>query len=77
LIEDEITQLRESNLVQKKRLLESVNSVLKDLAEVGNVFGGELKVLICVFQHAVVVNSVVIVMSQYLTFLFVTCCFLL
>ena len=46
LIEGEITQLRESNLLQKKRLMETVSSVLKDLAEVGTVFGGELKVLI-------------------------------
>jgi len=46
LIEGEITQLRESNLLQKKRLMETVSSVLKDLAEVGTVFGGELKVFI-------------------------------
>ena len=46
LIEAEITQLRESNLLQKKRLMETVSSVLKDLAEVGTAFGGELKVII-------------------------------
>jgi len=46
LIESEITQLRESNHLQKKRLMETVSSVLKDLAEVGTVFGGELKVII-------------------------------
>jgi len=46
LIESEITQLRENNLLQKKRLMETVSSVLKDLAEVGTAFGGELKVVI-------------------------------
>lgn len=49
LIESEITQLRESNLLQKKRLMETVSSVLKDLAEVGTVFGGELKVIVFVY----------------------------
>jgi len=48
LIESEITQLRESNVLQKKRLMETVSSVLKDLAEVGTVFGGELKVIVFV-----------------------------
>jgi len=46
LIESEVTQLRESNILQKKRLMETVSSVLKDLAEVGTVFGGELKVIL-------------------------------
>ena len=46
LIEGEITQLRENNALQKKRLMETVSSVLKDLGEVGIVFGGELKVLV-------------------------------
>ena len=46
VIESEVTQLRESNVMQKKRLMETVTSVLRDLGEVGTVFGGELKVLI-------------------------------
>jgi len=45
VIEGEITQLRESNVMQKKRLMDTVSSVLRDLGEVGTAFGGELKVL--------------------------------
>jgi len=44
MIESEITQLRESNVMQKKRLMETVSSVLRDLGDVGTAFGGELKV---------------------------------
>jgi len=43
MIESEITQLRESNVLQKKRLMETVSSVLRELGEVGIAFG-ELKV---------------------------------
>jgi len=46
LLEGEITQLRESNISQKKRLMETVSSVLNDLGEVGITFGGELRVVI-------------------------------
>jgi len=58
LIEAEITQLRENNLLQKKRLMETVSSVLKDLGEVGSAFGGELKVYVfCIFLCAVIYRS--------------------
>ena len=46
LTESEIMQLRENNVLQKKRLMETVSSVLKDLGEVGTIFGGELKVIV-------------------------------
>jgi len=46
IIEGEITQLRDNNQLQRKRLMEAVSSVLKDLGEVGGVFRGELKVAI-------------------------------
>jgi len=49
MIESEITQLRESNIMQKKRLMETVSSVLRDLGDIGTVFGGEIKVLIFLF----------------------------
>ena len=57
MIESETTQLRESNILQKKRLMETVSSVLRDLGEVGTVFGGELKVLIFLSALISVINS--------------------
>ena len=45
-VEAELAQLRDTTANQKKRLLDTVTGLLKDLGDIGYVIGGDFKVTI-------------------------------